>query len=456
LALAAAPARAETSLSLEDAIAMARRRHPTLGAGRAQVEIARARRDQALAGFVPSATGSFAYVPQTANFVLTPSFGRFFGQTLDTGAEVLDTSGTPRNVTCLAGGMCPIVVPPTERSVSYQLFSFWTASLGLSWFPWEWGRTFYGLRAATRAAEAQKESLSTADAQVVLDVKLAFFGALAADAAVGVAEEAVSTQRRHVEQVRAFVEVGTRTKIDLSSAKADLANAELNLARVLGTREAARAQLAVSLGEDAWGDYRLVAPPEPPEETVPPANALAEEAVAARTELREVRLRARSFDETARSLRGAYLPALGLNLGPTFSGTDLASLTTNFTATLSLGYPVGGVNPLLIAGQVREARANRDVLVEQERAIRNAVRLEATNARAQLVAARQALIAARKLLEAAHQRRDLAEGRYQAGVGAILELSDAELGFENARFQEVRAVLDLQQARARLERAAGR
>src|SRR5262249_45689166 len=147
---------------------------------------------------------------------------------------------------------------------------------------------------------------------------------------------------------------------------------------------------------------------------------------------------------------------LGLNLGPTFTGTDITALTTNFTVTLQLTYPAAGVNPLLIAGQVHEARANRELLLEQERALRNTVRLEATNARAQVIAARQALIAARKLLEAARQRRDLAEGRYQAGVGAILELSDAELGFENARLQEVRAVLDLQQARARLERAAGR
>src|SRR5262249_13070857 len=159
-----------------------------------------------------------------------------------------------------------------------------------------------------------------------LDVKLAFFGAIAADAAVVVAEEAVKTQQRHVDQARAFVEVGARTKIDLSSAESDLANAELNQARAQGAREAARALLAVSLGEDAWRDYRLVAPPEPPDESVPAAEALAEEALAARTELREARLRARSFEETARSLRGSYLPAIGLSFGPSFAG--ISSLTT--------------------------------------------------------------------------------------------------------------------------------
>ena len=77
-------------------------------------------------------------------------------------------------------------------------------------------------------------------------------------------------------------------------------------------------------------------------------------------------------------------------------------------------------------------------------------------AHAALVSSKEEIAAARKLVKAAHKRQQLAEGRYQAGVGSIIELSDAELNFVNARFQEVQAALDLASARARLDHALGR
>jgi outer membrane protein len=114
------------------------------------------------------------------------------------------------------------------------------------------------------------------------------------------------------------------------------------------------------------------------------------------------------------------------------------------------------MNPYFIWGQMREAEANQRVMAEQERAIRNSIRLEAANAHALMVSAKEELVASRKLLNAARERRDLAEGRYQAGVGSIIELSDAELTFVNAQFQDVQSRLDLLQAQARLDHALGR
>lgn len=265
LALAAAtPARAER-LTLADAVRLARQNHPTVQGQRAQVDLAHARTSEAAAGFAPGLTGSFSYVPQTANFALTPGFKRVLSRPATTGLDsVVDTAGNTISVSCSPpGGPCAPSLPTTPpTSADYALFNFWQAGVGLSWTLLDWGRTWFAWRAARKNTESQQLGVGSAERNVVLDAKLAFFGAAAAaDASVQVAEEAVHTQRQHAEQARAFFQVGTRTKIDVASAESDVANAELTLARAHASADTAHAQLSLALGEERERDWQLVVEP---------------------------------------------------------------------------------------------------------------------------------------------------------------------------------------------------
>jgi outer membrane protein len=76
--------------------------------------------------------------------------------------------------------------------------------------------------------------------------------------------------------------------------------------------------------------------------------------------------------------------------------------------------------------------------------------------------ARLSVRATKAAIEAAHEaaanariRLTLAEGRYQAGVGNIIELGDAQLALTTAAAQEVQAVFNLATARAKLLQALG-
>ena len=459
-----APARAERPpLTVADAVRIARSHHPTVQAQRALLDVAGARATEAVAGFLPGLTGSASYLPQTANFVVSPGFRRVLSS--NTGLDpVIDAAGNRVSVSCSpVGGPCLAQPPRPPSPADYTLSNFWQAGVGISWTLLDWGHTWFAWQSARKNRESQQLGVGSAQRNVELDVKLAFFGAVAADEQVKVAEEAVHTQERHAEQARAFFQVGTKTKIDVASAESDLANAELTLARAHAAADGARAQLSLTLGEDSWRDWQLVVDPgtfelaaDDAQRTATAEAQLADEAVGRRTEPRELRLRAESYADLARSARGSYLPALTLQLGPTWAGTDLGALTTNVQATVTLGYPLfGGVNPLLVWATAREAEANRLVLLAQERATKQAIRQETIVARSQLVASREELAAAHKLVLAATERRNLAEGRYQAGVGSIIELSDAQLNYVNARFQEVQAGLDIAQSRARLQHALG-
>ena len=84
------------------------------------------------------------------------------------------------------------------------------------------------------------------------------------------------------------------------------------------------------------------------------------------------------------------------------------------------------------------------------------MREEVVTARALLVSGLDEVRAARTLVAAAGKQRGLAEGRYEAGVGNVIELYDALLADANARAQAVQAGYDLASADARVVHAIGR
>jgi len=71
-------------------------------------------------------------------------------------------------------------------------------------------------------------------------------------------------------------------------------------------------------------------------------------------------------------------------------------------------------------------------------------------------AAKAALSASLEAEENARVRLRLAEGRYQAGVGSVIELGDAQVAVTNASAQRVQAEYTLASARAQLLHALGR
>jgi outer membrane protein TolC len=332
----------------------------------------------------------------------------------------------------------------------------------LSWTAWDWGRSILGYKSARDLASASDVSVRASELDVTLQVELAFFGALAADEQLAVAEDAVKNYGAHLAQTRALHGSGLRTAIDVATAQSAAASVEIGRARAVAARSAALAQLLVALGAPRWEGWRLV--PEPAAFEVQPDDEprarapvwrLVETAETRRPDLESLRLSERGFAAAASATRGSYLPELTLSLGPTWGGRELSSLTPNLNWMVALGYPGPGLSPVLVHGQTREAQGALAAVRAQRRAVLDAVRAETTTAQAALAASLDEARFARTLVEASARQRGLAEGRYTTGVGNVIELYDALLTDVNARSQLVQAHLDLASARARLRHALG-
>ena len=84
---------------------------------------------------------------------------------------------------------------------------------------------------------------------------------------------------------------------------------------------------------------------------------------------------------------------------------------------------------------IETARANYESIELQ-------VRLEVEQAYIAVVEAAERIGATEKAIESARENLRLAQGRYDAGVGTILELTEAQLSLSNAEADNVRALTD--------------
>lgn len=429
-ALPALPAEPQTPprpiLTLDQALATAGSHQPQLQAAAATTLAAQARSGEALAALRPQVSGVGTYQRATANFVSRPG-------------------ALPRQLGSGGGGE------------SSQSFGFYDFGLSASYLLYDFGQARNRWRSAEASFESQRSSERTTASQVRFAVRTAFFQARAARELVTVADETLANQRKHLEQTQGFVDVGTQPPIALAQARTAVSNAQVQQINAANGYETAKAQLNQAMGVEQSTGYDVAddtPPPVPSEDGG--TDALLAEALAARPEIAVLANQVQSQELLVRALHSAYRPSLGLATGVTDAGDRVlgGGLTWNASAALQLSIPIylGGST----GAQLAEGQANLAVIRSQLAIERLQVRLDVEQARLAVVAAKSALAASGDALENARDQLHLAEGRYETGVGSIIELGDAQVALTSTAQQKVQAEYGLAQARAQLVKALGR
>ena len=417
-------ARAEPNagpLTLSEALRTARAHQPALQQAASAREAAGAQAEVSRASLLPQVTGVASYVRSTANSTVAP------------GAQLIAAGGA---------------------GTSWQTYPFYRFGLSANQLIWDFGQSLNQWKAAKTTAEAQAEAQRTAEVQVAYNVRVAFFTARAAKDLVDVARDTLANLERHLAQIEGFVQLGSRPEIDVTQARADRANGRVQLINAENSYDVARAQLNLAMGVERGVDYALS------DETLPAVDgeeaatdALMEQADRTRPELANLRLAVAGRELTLRSIRDQHWPSLGVSTGLTDNGGGLDRLVWNWTGALTLSVPIflGGS----VSAQTRQqeallvgARAQLDQQHQQ-------VRLEIEQARLGLRAAKGLVEAAQDALANTRDRLRLAEGRYQTGVGNIIELGDAQVAATAAAAQFVQAQYQVFTARAQLLKALG-
>lgn len=398
-------------LTLEEAVEIAIEQQPQIQARLSDYAAARFRVDQALAPLLPQVTGS-ASTTRSQSVVLT------------------------------APG--PGVAARRDFGDTFQ------ARVALSQLLFDFGKTLAATEAARKLQEVALEDVELQRQLIALAVKEAYTNMLFARRLIRVNEQALQRAELNLKSARGFFEVGTRPRSDVARAEVDVANARVDVIRARNAERLARVALNTAMGVD------VDTPTEIQDNLVyePVAldrAALRAEALRLRPEMRQARLRVQAAQAQQRQAFRSFFPDITAGGSYGGAGTDLAEV---WDATLSLTWPLFDGGGRL--ARYREARANVEAAEARVRATELDIIREVEQAQLTVAEAEERIQAAQTAVASAQENFRLAQGRFDAGVGTILELTDAQLALTQAQNLEAQALADYRIALYRLDRARGR
>jgi outer membrane protein len=313
------------------------------------------------------------------------------------------------------------------------------------------------VQAARETVDATREDFSTTMQDIVLSVKQAYYTYLGTQALVRVREETVRNRELLVRQAQGFYEVGTRARIDVARAEANLYTARADL---IGSENSVK--IAWVTLRNAMGSPRL---PEQPVALDSPEVELTMNLAGARTiafdnrtELRSFEAQRRASDQLIATARRGHLPDVVFDA---FYGRRNSSggaestfpLQPAWQAQVSLNIPI--FDGFRTTNRVEETLHNYYNIRAQEEERRQQIALEVEQSYLRVVETQERIIATEAATKAAKENLDLAQGRYQVGVGSIIEVTDAETLYTDAQTNYVRNLYDYRIADAQLARAMG-
>src|SRR5437773_2056675 len=343
---------------------------------------------------------------------------------------------------------------PTGRLTQSQTFKGFSetfiAQVVLSQLLFDFGKNLAATEAARKLAEVAVEDVELQRQLISLAVKEAYTNILFAQRLIRVQEQAVQRAELNLRSAKGFFDVGTRPKSDVARAEVDVANARVDLIRARNAYRSAIVALniAMAIGVDSPTKIvdNLIYQPVSMDRL-----QLRGEALRQRPEYRQARLRAAAAEATERQTFRNFFP--DISGSGTYGGTQ-PQLNEAWTLGLTLSWSIfdGGSR----IARYQEAKAN----VEGARARVKSTELDilqnVEQAEIAVEEAQERIQAAQALVASAQENFRLAQGRFDAGVGTILELTDAQLALTQAQNTEAQALADYRIALARLDRAVGR
>ena len=330
------------------------------------------------------------------------------------------------------------------------------AALELSLTLFDFGGRRARVSSARSLLDAASASASSVSQQVVLGAVVAYYGVVAADGAFGAAKSAEAAAAHSLEVARGRREAGVATRADVLQAETAFDQAVLSRVQAAGALSGAHGGLAVTLGAAADRSFELAADPVPAELPVLSAkiNDLMTEAARQRPDLAAAVAARDAAESDVTAARATGRPTLSVGAARNFVQTPGAPNQNYNTLALSVTVPIfTGFDTTYRVRAAEAVLAAREANAEQ---IRLQVSLDVWNAYAALDTASQQLKATSALLASARENEEVALGRYQAGVGTIVDVLTAQSAAAGARQQRIGAEQAWQVARAELALSIGR
>jgi len=387
-------------LTLEQAIEIALTLHPRILASASELDAAQESVGIAKANLLPQTYGVGEYLRGTDNGIGDTAYIGGYEFPRLPGTSHLNTDGQ-----------------------SFSTHDNYLTGLSVRQYLFDFGRVRGLIHEQQDEAAAAKARYDLARLNLILEVSQRYFELLATRANVKVFEKSVEQRHEHLHEAQLMSQAELKPQIDVFTTQAQLSRSQLDLIKAKNAAADAKVALdnAMGLSENAI-DYRMADQLN----WNPIATDLAQllgEAIDLRPDLKMMAHEAEAAGARVKIYRSDYFPTIQGAGDYETMGTGTPA-SNNFDAGVVVSWPI--FNGFQTEHQVAEAKYKQDSINHQIEDLRQQIVLEVTRAFLDWQASVAAIKKAQSVLDASQEELHLAEHRYRAGLGNVVELEDAQ------------------------------
>ena len=304
-----------------------------------------------------------------------------------------------------------------------------------------------GTRMARLTTERAREDLK-------YEVTAAYWDAVEASKKIEVQRDTVNKYDAHLKNVTALYEAGAQAKIDvlrssveLSNARQELTRAEnayaVNLAALRNLLNISRAEPLTLTSEVAYQPFETTM-----ENCILYANR-------SRLDLAEERMKVQQKELAVESARAGKKPTVSLTLGTGLSSQFQPRHDTSTDVSASVGVSWNIFDSGVTRAAIEAAEAERDIALLTLKKAEETIDLNLRKAYLNMREAEQRFTATGDAVRQAREDAYIANERYRAGEGILLDIIDAQTALSVAETNAISARYDYARYRAQVENIMG-
>jgi outer membrane protein len=413
-------------LTLGDAIGFTLENHPRRLAANSEAGAAEQQVGEAKSAMLPQVYGAADYLASTQNGIGVANY--------------------------LNPGFIPRHNGAAGESQAWSLENNYLGAVGATQYLFDFGRVRGEIAESRAQADAAGAQLKLTDLDLIFQTSQRYFELLAAKQLVAVYQEAITQRQEQVHEAKVKSAAGLTPEIDIYTAQAQLARAETQLLAERNEVAKAKAALDNAMGLGAEEPDYEPAQTLGPSEVVGSADEYIGAALKLRPDLLALEDQARAAGAKVREYRSDLFPTVNAAAGYNVVGSGLPG-ANNYNIGLVISWPI--FNGMLTTHQIEEAQLRRQAIEHSLADMRQRIMLEVRTAFLDWQNAHQEIHEAFVTLDASRVELALAQKRYGAGLGNIIELTDAERDFIQDKAGYVDTLYAFAVAKAGLERAVG-
>lgn len=315
---------------------------------------------------------------------------------------------------------------------------------------------FRGIGASQIYLELSREQLKAKIAEVILNVKQAFYGTLLSQQMLEISRASLKNAEENLNNVSSYHEQGLTSDYEMMQAEVMVENIRPKVYELENLYSDAVNKFKIVLGVDQISEIEAVGSIEFSEYDIPEADDAVSEALKKNFDISSLKVKKQIDEEFIALDRSEYWPQLAAFGNYTYAGSaDDWNFQNYSSTTVGLSFTMNLFNGGRTKNKVEQSLIGLRQTEEQLGNLRDFIASEVKNTLNEIKRVKIQVDAVERNVKLAEKAYEIANTRYSEGSGTQLEIKNANIELQTARTNRLQVVYEYIIAIAKLEKLIG-